>query len=460
MKDIQNYFKSKIVKDIFDTIDIGVHILDSKGITVLYNKRCEEIEGITSNWIVGTDMNTLVGQGVYSESIALEVIEKGEKVAKTQKVNDRYIFSTGEPFYHNNQLVYVIISVMDMTNMERLKFKYNELMSINTKIQIELNLLKTIEKDDIFISKSKSMEKVRSLALKVAKVDSNILIEGESGVGKGVLSKFIHDNSPRKDGAFVKIDCSSLPESLIESELFGYEDGAFTGARKEGKTGLIQLAHRGTLFLDEIGELPLGVQAKLLGVLQDKILQRIGGTKNISVDIRIIAATNRDLMEMVNEGTFRLDLYYRLKVVPIVIPPLRERKVDVVPLINLFLQRINSQYNLNKTISSKAMKLLMDYDWPGNVRELENEIERLVVTSDSQIIEPEDIDGLSINGQGVTMDDGILFKENIENYERFLLKEYMLATDNIHDLSEKTGLELSTIRKKAKKLGVNIKSKW
>lgn len=460
MKDIQNYFKSKIVKDIFDTIDIGVHILDSKGITVLYNKRCEEIEGITSNWIVGTDMNTLVGQGVYSESIALEVIEKGEKVAKTQKVNDRYIFSTGEPFYHNNQLVYVIISVMDMTNMERLKFKYNELMSINTKIQIELNLLKTIEKDDIFISKSKSMEKVRSLALKVAKVDSNILIEGESGVGKGVLSKFIHDNSPRKDGAFVKIDCSSLPESLIESELFGYEDGAFTGARKEGKTGLIQLAHRGTLFLDEIGELPLGVQSKLLGVLQDKILQRIGGTKNISVDIRIIAATNRDLMEMVNEGTFRLDLYYRLKVVPIVIPPLRERKVDVVPLINLFLQRINSQYNLNKTISSKAMKLLMDYDWPGNVRELENEIERLVVTSDSHIIEPEDIDGLSINGQGVTMDDGILFKENIENYERFLLKEYMLATDNIHDLSEKTGLELSTIRKKAKKLGVNIKSKW
>ena len=460
MKDIQNYFKSKIVKDIFDTIDIGVHILDSKGITVLYNKRCEEIEGITSNWIVGTDMNTLVGQGVYSESIALEVIEKGEKVAKTQKVNDRYIFSTGEPFYHNNHLVYVIISVMDMTNMEKLKFKYNELMSINTKIQRELNLLKTIEKDDIFISKSKSMEKVRSLALKVAKVDSNILIEGESGVGKGVLSKFIHDNSPRKDGSFVKIDCSSLPESLIESELFGYEEGAFTGARKEGKTGLIQLAHRGTLFLDEIGELPLGVQAKLLGVLQDKILQRIGGTKNISVDIRIIAATNRDLMEMVNEGTFRLDLYYRLKVVPIVIPPLRERKVDVVPLINLFLQRINSQYRLNKTISSKAMKLLMDYEWPGNVRELENEIERLVVTSDSQIIEPEDIDGLSINGQGVTMDDGILFKENIENYERFLLKEYMLATDNIHDLSEKTGLELSTIRKKAKKLGVDIKSKW
>lgn len=460
MKDIQKYFKSKIVKDIFDTIDIGVHILDSKGITVLYNKRCEEIEGITSNWIVGTDMNTLVGQGVYSESIALEVIEKGEKVAKTQKVNDRYIFSTGEPFYHNNQLVYVIISVMDMTNMEKLKFKYNELMSINTKIQRELNLLKTIEKDDIFISKSKSMEKVRSLALKVAKVDSNILIEGESGVGKGVLSKFIHDNSPRKDGSFVKIDCSSLPESLIESELFGYEEGAFTGARKEGKTGLIQLAHRGTLFLDEIGELPLGVQAKLLGVLQDKILQRIGGTKNISVDIRIIAATNRDLMEMVNEGTFRLDLYYRLKVVPIVIPPLRERKVDVVPLINLFLQRINSQYRLNKTISSKAMKLLMDYEWPGNVRELENEIERLVVTSDSHIIEPEDIDGLSINGQGVTMDDGILFKENIENYERFLLKEYMSTTDNIHDLSEKTGLELSTIRKKAKKLGVDIKSKW
>lgn len=457
---IIEYLKLDVVKDLFNSLDIGVHIVDSNGITVLYNRSCEEIEGITSTWIVGKDMKILVRDGVYSESIALEVIKNGKKVDKTQRVNDRYIYSIGVPIFSDGELVNVVVSVMDMTSMENLKYKLNEINNINSRIQRELDIFKTMDiQSDSLISNSKEMDKIKLLALRVAKVDSNVLIEGESGVGKGVLSKFIHENSNRSEGPFIKVDCSSLPESLIESELFGYEEGAFTGAKKEGKVGLIQLANEGTLFLDEIGELPLKLQVKLLTLIQDKVFQRIGGTKNIPINTRVIAATNKDLLTMVDEGKFRMDLYYRLKVVPIRIPPLRERKGDIVPLIQLFLERVNSKYNYNKTISSKAMKLLMDYEWPGNVREVENEIERLVVITEDNTIREEDLlDGDILNKNSIRVDEDKSFKENIYDYERILLKEYIDKTIDIHDLSNKTGLEISTLRKKAKRLGIELKS--
>ena len=457
---VEQYLNQDIIVDIFNSLYIGVHIVDPNGITVLYNKTCEEIEGITSSWIVGKEMKRLVSDGVYSESIALEVIEKGKKVAKTQRVNDRYIFSTGVPIFENGELINVVVSVMDMTSMENLKLNFNELISINTRMQREIDILNTLDiQTDSMISKSKEMEKIILLAHRVAKVDSTVLIEGESGVGKGLLSKYIHEKSGRADGPFIKVDCSALPENLIEAELFGYEEGAFTGARKEGKVGLIQLANKGTLFLDEIGELPLNMQVKLLSVIQDKILQRVGGTKNILIDTRIIAATNKDLFSMVEEGSFRKDLYYRLKVVPIKMPPLRERKVDIVPLIRTFLEKLNEQYKYNKLLSSKAMKLLIEYDWPGNVRELENEIERLVVTSESEMIEEEDILMGDIEKKwSINMDNSKSFKENVYDYEKILLEDYIEKTKDINELSEITKLEISTLRKKAKRLGLKLKS--
>lgn len=452
------YLKLELIKNLFDSLDIGVHIVDANGITVLYNKTCEEIEGIESNWIVGKDMNILVSDGVYSESIALEVIESGRKVAKTQRVNNKYIFSKGIPIYENGKLTNVVVTVMDRTSLEKMKLQLNELRNINVMIQRELNILNKLDKEDnSIVSKSNKMEKIKDLALRVAKVDSTVLIEGESGVGKGVLSKFIHENSNRKNGPFIKIDCSSLPESLIETELFGYEEGAFTGAKKEGKIGLMQLANKGTLFLDEIGELPMRIQVKLLGVLQDKVFQKVGGTKNIQVDTRIIAATNKNLSLMVEEGNFREDLYYRLRVVPIRIPPLRERKEDILPLIEVFVERLNSKYNYKKVLSSGALKLLLSYDWPGNVRELENEIERLVVTSETDLIDIDDILGGEIGNKiNNKLDDRKSFKENIYDYERILLADYMSKVKNIHELSQKTGLEVSTLRKKAKRLGVEL----
>lgn len=245
------YFKDDLIRELFNSLDVGVHILDSNGITVLYNSKCEEIEGIDEAWIVGSDMKMLVHDGVYSESVGLEAIKKEEKVSKAQEVNDRYIYSTAVPIFKDKELINIVVSVVDITSMENFKEKLIELEEINTKIQRELEEFKTIEEQKgTLIAQSKVMEDIKLLALRISNVDTNILIEGESGVGKGVLSKFIHDNSSRREGPFIKIDCGSLAPSLIESELFGYEKGSFTGARKQGKKGLIESSQGGTLFLD------------------------------------------------------------------------------------------------------------------------------------------------------------------------------------------------------------------
>lgn len=456
VKENIEYFNKDLIIDLFNSLDLGVHILDKDGITVLYNRKCEEIEGIESTWIVGSDMKLLVRDGIYSESVGLEAIKKRKKISKTQRVNERYIYSTAVPIFQDKKLINVVVSVVDMTSMKELKEKLVEVEAINTKIQRELESLKKMDPaDNPFISKSKAMETIKLLALRISGVDSNILIEGESGVGKGVLSKFIHENSDRKERPFIKIDCGSLAPSLIESELFGYVEGSFTGAKKQGRKGLIELSQGGTLFLDEIGELPLNLQVKLLAVIQEKKLQRVGSNKLIDIDTRIIAATNRDLSKMVDEGKFRMDLYYRLKVVYIEIPALRERKEDIVPLIELFLMRLNNKYDFKKKISSEAMKILLAYSWPGNVREIENEIERLIVTTSSDLIRGQDVldgdIGDSLMGNIETRKN---FKDNVLRYEKILLEDYIEKSRDIHDLSDKTGLENSTLRKKAKRLGI------
>jgi len=239
------------------------------------------------------------------------------------------------------------------------------------------------------IYKSKKMDEVLKMAIQVAKSDATVLIRGESGVGKELVAEIIHSSSQRKDKPFIKINCAAIPENLLESELFGYKKGAFTGAIID-KKGKFEEAEGGTIFLDEIGDMPLSLQAKLLRVLQSKEIEPIGG-KPKKVDVRIIAATNKNLEEMVKKGSFREDLFYRLNVVPIVIPPLRERKEDIKPLVEYFLEKFNKKYGKNISISKGAMRMLEIYHWPGNVRELENLIERLVLTSSDLVITPDDI---------------------------------------------------------------------
>ncbi|MCX8110848.1 MAG: sigma 54-interacting transcriptional regulator [Syntrophorhabdaceae bacterium] len=240
------------------------------------------------------------------------------------------------------------------------------------------------------ISISDKMQDVIKICLKVAKSRANVLLRGESGTGKELIAKAVHYESERSSMPFIAINCAALPETLLEAELFGYEKGAFTGATGT-KLGRFELANKGTIFLDEIGDISLSIQAKLLRVLQEHTFERLGGTRSIHVDVRVVAATNRDLEEMVKDGRFREDLYWRLNVVPIFIPALRERKEDIPPLIDHFLKRFNKEYEKDIAINPDALRSLMDYSWPGNVRELENTIERLVVLNDKGVINEEEI---------------------------------------------------------------------
>ncbi|CAM2008511.1 sigma-54-dependent transcriptional regulator [Acanthopleuribacter pedis] len=269
----------------------------------------------------------------------------------------------------------------------RNNIRTKKLIHENRKLKMALADSQKIE----LVYKSNKMRKLIETLKRVAKMDTTILINGESGVGKELIMKTIHDFSKRRECDYVSVNCGALPESLFESELFGYEKGSFTGAN-ERRAGLFESAQGGTLFLDEIGEMPLKMQIKLLRVLQEKKIRRVGGTEEISVDFRLVAATNRNLAEEVKQGNFREDLYYRINVVPIKVPPLRERREDVIPLVTFFLDRFAKQYGENaKLTTGEVRRCLEHYDWPGNVRELENTMERIVALTPGDTIEEDDL---------------------------------------------------------------------
>jgi transcriptional regulator with PAS, ATPase and Fis domain len=310
-----------------------------------------------------------------------------------------------------------------------------------------------------FITRSAAMQSVLASAARVAQVDSTILIAGESGVGKGMLARIIHRVSKRKDRPFVKISCGAIPEQLLESELFGYESGAFTGARREGKPGLFELAADGTVFLDEVAELPLSLQVKLLNVLQDRVFMRVGGIKEIAARARVIAATNKDLKHEVERGTFRADLFYRLHVIPITIPPLRARRGDVLPLISHFLVLYNDRYGFKRSISPEALDYLMKYEWPGNVRELQNVMEFLIVMAQDDEIKPGDLpDKLvaAVQGTGSSKQpaDRITLKDAVEEYESCLISRVLAEHETLKEAAERLGIDISTLTRKKKKYGM------
>ncbi|MGB9826822.1 MAG: sigma-54 interaction domain-containing protein, partial [Desulfofundulus sp.] len=310
------------------------------------------------------------------------------------------------------------------------------------------------------IAVSPQMKQVLDLVDRVAQVDSTILITGESGVGKGVIASRIHKLSKRDKGPFITINCGAIPENLLESELFGYEPGAFTGARREGKKGLIEMGDGGTVFLDEVADLPLNLQVKLLQVIQEKRLMRVGGNQQIGVNVRFIAATNRDIQKMVREGLFREDLYYRLNVVPVTIPPLRYRKEDIVPLIEHFVNKFNLKYDMNKHFSPEAMDRLLTYHWPGNVRELENLVERLMVTTDINVIEPVHIPDYIINSSGELPGKvyvlGICpLKQAVDEVERQLIMLASQRCKTTYEMASALQVNQSTIVRKIQKYRAN-----
>ncbi|NHM25771.1 sigma 54-interacting transcriptional regulator [Desulfofundulus sp. TPOSR] len=308
---------------------------------------------------------------------------------------------------------------------------------------------------DIIIVDS-NMKHVLDLALKAAQTTSSVLITGETGVGKEIVAEIIHRMGPRAHKPLIKVNCAAIPETLLESELFGYERGAFTGAAKEGKIGLIEAANGGTLFLDEITELPLQLQTKLLRFLQSKEFYKLGGTKANYVDVRVIAASNRNLKHLIDEGTFRQDLYYRLCVIPINIPPLRERPKDIVPLVLHFLQQYCRLYNKEKQFSPAALLALQRYGWPGNVRELQHLVEQLVILVGSNVI---DVNHLPAQMQlsqeqetkekvKVIVNELIPLKEAYEILERELLREALRTCKSARQIAKKLGVDHTTVLRK------------
>lgn len=456
-RDLQQEYQA-----IFESSYDGITVTDGQGITLRINPAGERIEGLTSKDVEGKPLQELVEQGIYSESATLKALEKKAPVTILQKVpSGKEIIATGTPIFKDGEIIRVITNSRDITELTDLKRELTQAHQLAEKYQSELEHLRLEQmKTKDIIMRSPEMKKIVALANRVASVDSTVLIQGESGVGKGVLSKLIHNNSKRKNGPFIKIDCGSIPETLLESELFGYEKGAFTGASKEGKIGLIELANGGTLFLDEIGEIPLNLQVKLLRALQDREIFRVGGKNPIPVDIRIIAATNRNLETMVKEKTFREDLYYRLNVVPIFIPPLRERKDDIQPLIMKNLDKFNRKYILQKWIEPEALECFIQYDWPGNIRELENIIERLIVVTNTEIIGLDNLPSIITKYKKTKKEeifdvgDSLAFRETMEKCEKKLLIAVMEKANSIQEMASILGLDRSNVRKKLKKHGI------
>ncbi|GAB6171198.1 sigma-54-dependent Fis family transcriptional regulator [Paradesulfitobacterium aromaticivorans] len=387
-----------------------------------------------------------------------EISESGEPLTKLySKAGGQEIMITGNPrFDFDGQLVQVIFNLRDMTDLQRLKFQITQAKEEKLRYSEELKELRSKLLTEKLVAKSPAMEPVLELMFRVAKVESTVLITGESGVGKEVAAKTIHSLSTRESSPFITVNCGAIPEALLESELFGYEKGAFTGANKEGKIGLMETANGGAIFLDEIGELPLNLQVKLLRAIQDKIIYRVGGIKPIELDIRIIAATNRNLKEMVEKQTFREDLFYRLNVVQIEIPPLRWRQEDIFPLAEHFLQKYSSKYNKAKTIRPEVYRIFERYGWPGNVRELENVIERAVILSEGELIDvshlPDHFGQIgSAKGEvEIKIREVIPWNKALELMERELLRKALEQGKSIRKTADVLGITHTTVLRKGK----------
>ncbi|HHW04023.1 MAG TPA: sigma 54-interacting transcriptional regulator [Thermoanaerobacterales bacterium] len=435
-------------------------ITDGSGSKVRISSSCEKLYGVKPESLIGKNVKDLEKSGMYLPSATRMVIEEKKPVTVTQKTKTgRKLLVTATPVFDDEGHIKRVVSISkDITDEEKLKAELKQTKALLQRYEWELSSLRIAHlKNSEVIYRSKAMEKLLEMVNKVANVESTVLIYGETGVGKEVLAKYIHNISDRSSGPFIKINCGAIPENLLEAELFGYEKGAFTGARSEGKPGLIEIADKGTLLLDEISELPFSLQVKLLRVLQEREFIRVGGIKTINVDVRIIAASNKDLKELVKEGKFRQDLYYRLNVVPVTIPPLRERPEDIPILAHHFLNIYNERYNRSKQLTSEVVEVLTRYSWPGNVRELENVIERMVVISEDNQITKKDLPGEFFNKEEMNNSAGVYVSRLMPLKEASALVEYQLIKQAIEEggstykAAEMLGVDQSTIIRKLKR---------
>ncbi|WCK53417.1 sigma 54-interacting transcriptional regulator [Aneurinibacillus sp. Ricciae_BoGa-3] len=405
-----------------------------------------------SQLMIGRNVKELEEEGIFTPNVFDLCKNKRAKVFSIQEtLYGRKIWSVANPVFHEGKLEKIVIVSQDI---DRLGKKLGMVQTKSDELNQELNeLIEQSDRKKKLIYRSRLMENLVDEMKRIASVHSTVMLIGESGVGKEVFAHAIHDYSQRKTQPFIRVNCGAIPENLIESELFGYEKGAFTGADQKGKPGLFEMANGGTLLLDEISELPPNMQVKLLRVLQEREVVRVGGIKTIPIDVRIIASANRDLRELVQQNLFREDLYYRLNVIPIRIPPLRERPEDIASLSMHFLQQFNQEYIKNKSLSLDALEVLENYNWPGNVRELQNIIERLFVTSRENFIDQDDV--LSILYTDIREKKGkpMIFeimplKEAVAELERQLIDLALRKYGTAAKVSQILGVSQATISRR------------
>jgi PAS domain S-box-containing protein len=444
---------------IIDSSYDGLWMVDREGKVIRINKASERISEVNAGEVIGRNVRDLVAEGFFDKSVTLEVLKRKTSVTMIQRIKGgKTVLVTGNPIFdEEGNVSFVMTNERDISELEKLRIQLQESQALakgySSKIS-ELEL-KGVDLSSI-IFRSEEMQRIIKMTLKLAQVDSTVLLLGESGVGKGMIAKVIHKHSERGKGPFIMVDCAGIPDSLIESELFGHEKGAFTGARVEGKPGFFEIANGGTLFLDEIAELPLSSQSKVLRFLEDHEVIRVGGTQTRGIDVRVIAATNKNIEEMVSSKRFRKDLYYRINVIPLNIRPLRERRDDIPPLLFHFLEKFNKSHQRKKGFSPEVIEAFCRYDFPGNIRELANLIERLVVVSEKSRIEVGDLpDSIRWHvGRPVShlpLGDDISLKEAVERYEKALIQRSVNKYGNQRRVAKMLKVDQATISRKIRK---------
>jgi PAS domain S-box-containing protein len=450
------------VDGILDLLHDGVYISDAEGRTIKVNAPYEQLTGMSEEQLKGENVYRLRNKGVFNTIVNPEVVATKESVTLVQEVNERKVVLHGHPVLNSaGEVELVVTFVRDITAFDRLR---NEIAEQKALVQSYQRQIASLNAEDVFqddgmVAVSEASLKVLSTIENIAPTDAAILILGETGVGKDIVARKIHKKSLRAEAPFYKVDCTTIPESLVESVLFGYAPGAFSGARSKGSKGFFEKADKGTLFLDEIGELSLVMQTKLLRAIQDQEINRVGSTTVIPVDVRIVAATNRDLEEEVREGRFRSDLYYRLKVAVLELLPLRERKDDILPLVRVFLHRYNEKYNKAVSFCSKGENMLLNYDWPGNVRELENLVHSIVVSTEGDRVKCRDLPSSlagtiscpSVKSDIRSFDIGNRsLKEIMRSIERDLIRETLAIYGSVSKAAEVLQVDRSTLFRKTK----------